>query len=131
LGTLVALAAYVQRVYTPAVDLASTRISLAPGLVSFDRVFEILDRPHAITDSPAAVALTSPRGEVSMEDVWFRYPPPADISIASLEADDKAALSQEPSDWILRGVSLEARPGTMTALVGPSGAGKTTLCSLI
>jgi ATP-binding cassette subfamily B protein len=63
--------------------------------------------------------------------VWFRYPAAADVSIASLEADAAAALSTEPSDWILRGVSFTASPGSTVALVGPSGAGKTTLTSLI
>jgi ATP-binding cassette subfamily B protein len=132
IGTIVALAAYVQRLYSPLTDLASTRVDLLTALVSFDRVFEVLDRPPAITDAPEAVALPAPaRGEVKVTDVWFRYPAASDVSIASLEADAAAALSDVPSDWILRGVSFEAAPGTTVALVGPSGAGKTTLTSLI
>jgi ATP-binding cassette subfamily B protein len=71
------------------------------------------------------------RGAVEVEDVWFRYPAASEVSIPSLEADATAALSDTPSDWILRGVSFEAEPGTTVALVGPSGAGKTTLTSLI
>lgn len=137
LGTIVALATLAQRVYAPAVDLAHTRIQLAAGMVAFERVFEVLDAPRLIRDLPGAVALSGPRGEVAFEDVWFRYPAPATYSIASLEAEKPGEegkdghLPAEPSDWILRGVSLRATPGTMTALVGHTGAGKTTLCNLV
>ena len=131
IGTLTALAAYVQRLYSPLTDLASTRVDLLTALVSFDRVFEVLDRPSTIVDAPDAVALDHPTGLIEVQDVWFRYPAAADVSIASLEADASAALSSEPSDWILKGVSFAASPGTTIALVGPSGAGKTTLTSLI
>jgi ATP-binding cassette, subfamily B, bacterial len=131
IGTLTALAAYVQRLYSPLTDLASTRVDLLTALVSFDRVFEVLDRPPSIVDAPDAVALTDTVGLVEVQDVWFRYPAAADVSIASLEADAAAALSTEPSDWILRGVSFTAAPGSTVALVGPSGAGKTTLTSLV
>jgi ATP-binding cassette subfamily B protein len=136
LGTIVALATLTQRVYGPAVDLASTRIQLAAGMVGFERVFEVLDAPHAISEQPGAVALEQARGEVVFEDVWFRYPAPAGYSIASLEAEKPgggpdAELPTEPSEWILKGISLRAAPGTMTALVGLSGAGKTTLSYLV
>jgi ATP-binding cassette subfamily B protein len=131
IGTLTALAAYVQRLYSPLTDLASTRVDLLTALVSFDRVFEVLDRPSTIVDAPDAVALTGATGLIEVDDVWFRYPAAADVSIASLEADAAAALSTEPSDWILRGVSFTASPGSTIALVGPSGAGKTTLTSLV
>ncbi|HEX6349725.1 MAG TPA: ABC transporter ATP-binding protein [Candidatus Dormibacteraeota bacterium] len=137
LGTIVALATLAQRVYAPAVDLAHTRIQLAAGMVAFERVFEVLDTPQLIRDRRGAVALSEPRGEVAFEDVWFRYPAPATYSIASLEAEKPGEegkdghLPAEPSDWILRGVSLRATPGTMTALVGHTGAGKTTLCNLV
>jgi len=131
IGTLTALAAYVQRLYSPLTDLASTRVDLLTALVSFDRVFEVLDRPSSIVDAPDAVPLTDPRGLIEVDDVWFRYPAASEVSIASLEADAAAALSSEPSDWILRGITFTASPGTTVALVGPSGAGKTTLTSLI
>ncbi|MHB8719605.1 MAG: ABC transporter ATP-binding protein [Candidatus Dormibacteria bacterium] len=131
LGTLVALAAYVQRVYAPMLDLASARVNLVNGLVSFQRVFEVLDAPRPIVDRPDAAALVVPRGRVEFHEVWFRYPPARDYSVASLEPEDDLIDRDAPSDWILRGISFVAEPGTMTAVVGPSGSGKSTLCSLI
>jgi ATP-binding cassette subfamily B protein len=135
-GTLTALAAYVARLYSPLTDLASARVDLLTALVSFDRVFEVLDAPRAITDKPGASLLDADGpvvGRIEVDDVWFRYPAPAQVSVASLEAGGGPAdgLSTEPSDPILRGVSFVAEPGQMVALVGPSGAGKTTLTALI
>ena len=131
IGGLVALAAYVARLYSPLTDLAGARVELLTALVSFERCFEVLDAPHAITEAADARPLPAPvRGAISFEDVWFRYPAGADVSIASLEAEG-AVLTDEPSDWVLRGVTFEAAPGTMTALVGPSGAGKTTTSMLV
>ncbi len=130
-GTLVALALYVQRLYSPLTDLASARVDLLTALVSFDRVFEVLDRPSSVVDAPDAVALVTSAGRVEVDDVWFRYPAASEVSIASLEADAEAALSDAPSEWILRGVTFAAEPGHTVALVGPSGAGKTTLTSLV
>jgi ATP-binding cassette, subfamily B, bacterial len=131
IGTMVAFAAYIQRLYAPITDLTSTRIDILSALVSFERVFEVLDAPLAIEESSQAVPLERPRGRVEVEDVWFRYPAAAGISIPSLEEDSDVTLGTEASDWILRGVSFVAEPGTMTALVGPSGAGKTTLSQLL
>ena len=141
LGTLIALATLAQRVYAPVVDLASVRINLASGLVGFERVFEVLDKPLSITDRPNARALPAilaretggAGGRVEFQDVWFRYPPPAEVSIATLESREEGipVLSKEPSPWVLKGLSFVAEPGTMTALVGPTGAGKTTICSLV
>jgi ATP-binding cassette, subfamily B, bacterial len=135
LGTLIALATLAQRIYVPVVDLASTRINMASGLVGFERVFEVLDRPAGIRNAPHARVLAGVRGAVRFAEVWFRYPAPAAVSIASLEQgpEDGAPgpLSTDPSDWVLRDLSFTAEPGTMTALVGPTGAGKTTLCSLV
>src|SRR5690348_13972271 len=126
IGALTALATYVTKLYSPLTDLASARVDLLTAMVSFERVFEVLDAPRTISDAPDAVPLTNPAGEIEFDDVWFHYPAPAEISLASLEADDTATLDANPSDWILRGVSFKAKPGTMVALVGPSGAGKTT-----
>jgi ATP-binding cassette, subfamily B, bacterial len=135
LGTLIALATLAQHVYGPLIDLASTRVNMITGLVGFERVFEVLDRPPAIADRAGAVPLAAVRGHVRFDGVWFRYPAPADVSIASLEVRDgdpaPPVLSAEPSGWILRDLSFTALPGTMTALVGPTGAGKTTLCHLV
>ncbi|MFN2462505.1 MAG: ABC transporter ATP-binding protein [Candidatus Dormibacteria bacterium] len=130
-GSLVALAAYVQRLYVPIIDLASTRVNMAQQLVSFDRVFEVLDLPRAISDRPGAPELAVGDAAVTFEGVSFRYPAPATVSLKSLEADDAAELSREPSDWILRDINLMLPGGRMSAIVGPSGAGKTTLSHLV
>jgi ATP-binding cassette subfamily B protein len=130
----VALAAYVTRLYSPLTDLATTRVDVLGAIVSFDRVFEVLDAPPSVTDRPDAEPLENVEGRIEAQNVWFRYPAAADVSVASLEAsaeDVHEALSTEPGPWVLRDVSFVAEPGTMTALVGPSGAGKTTLSGLI
>ena len=133
-GTVVALAAYVTRLYSPLTDLASTRVDLLGAIVSFDRVFEVLDTPPAVAERPDAVPMTDVKGRIEADGVWFRYPAAADVSVASLETTADHAndpLGTEPGAWVLRDVSFVAEPGTMTALVGPSGAGKTTLSALI
>ena len=131
-GTLTALAAYVSKLYSPLTDLASARVDLLTALVSFERVFEVLDAPVAVADLPGAAPLPSPvSGRIDVEDVWFRYPSAATVSIESLEGDGTRERRNEPSEPVLRGVSFSAEPGSMVALVGPSGAGKTTLSSLI
>jgi ATP-binding cassette subfamily B protein len=131
-GTLTALAAYVSRLYSPLTDLASARVDLLTALVSFERVFEVLDAPPAVDDLPGATPLPAPvAGRLDVEDVWFRYPSPATVSIESLEGEGHRERRDEPSEPVLRGVSFSAEPGTVVALVGPSGAGKTTLSSLI
>lgn len=131
IGTVVAFAAYMQQLYSPISALSTTRVDILSALVSFERVFEVLDTPLAISDAPDAVALHRPRGRIEVDDVWFRYPAAAGYTVASLEAEGLAGAGADASDWVLRGVSLVAEPGTMTALVGPSGAGKTTLSHLI
>jgi ATP-binding cassette subfamily B protein len=135
LGTLIALATLAQRVYGPVLDLASLRLNLAGGMVALERVVEVLDKEPMVRERADPVRPAGLRGRVEMEGVWFRYPAPAQASIASLELDCEgrtpSGLPEEPSDWILREVSLSAEPGTVTALVGPTGAGKTTLCYLL
>jgi ATP-binding cassette, subfamily B, bacterial len=106
------------------------------ALVSFDRVFEILDVGHPIADRPGAVALERPRGRLEFDDVWFAYPTTSSATIASLEdvADVVPAAAGAVSDGnppVLRGVSFVAEPGQTVALVGPSGAGKTTMLNLV
>jgi ATP-binding cassette subfamily B protein len=134
-GTVVALAAYVTRLYSPLTDLATTRVDVLSAAVSFDRVFEVLDAPPAVADSPDAVPLPLPaRGRVEASGIWFRYPAASAVSVASLEASPLGVseeLDDEVGPWVLRDVSFVAEPGTMTALVGHSGAGKTTLAGLL
>jgi ATP-binding cassette, subfamily B, bacterial len=132
LGTLVALAAYVVRIYQPLTSLTNARVDVMTALVSFDRVFELLDAPNPITDRPGAVDLVAPTGRVEFDHVWFRYP--VDVgSIASLEGDvlRPAPVSDRPGAWVLSDISIDVAPGTTVALVGPSGAGKTTMASLV
>ena len=130
-GTMVSLTIYLGRLYGPIQNLTTIRVDVLSALVSFDRVFEVLDAPLAIVERPHPVELKSPNGHIQVRDVWFRYPGSGSGSIPSLEEAGDAQLPSEPSDWILRGVSLSAEPGAMIALVGPSGAGKTTLSNLV
>jgi ATP-binding cassette subfamily B protein len=131
LGTLVALGAFVAQIYSPLTQLTNARVDLMTAFVSFDRVFEVLDAGNAIADRPGAVDLVAPSGRIEFDHVWFRYPAASEVSLASLEADVSAALSEEPSAPVLRGVDATIEPGQLVALVGPSGAGKTTMSSLV
>jgi ATP-binding cassette subfamily B protein len=130
-GTLTALAIYVARLYSPLTQLTNAQVDVMTALVSFERVFEVLDAAQAIDDSPGAYDLVDPAGRVEFDNVWFRYPAPSTVSLASLEADATAPLSPDPSAVILKGISFTAEPGQMVAIVGPTGAGKTTLCHLV
>ena len=132
-GTLVALAAYVTRIYQPLTSLTNARLDVLLALVSFERVFELLDTPCLIEDAPDAVELVDPVGRVEIDDVWFRYPAASEVSISSLEGDgvSDVPLDARQGALVLRGVSAVVEPGQLVALVGPSGAGKTTLSQLI
>ncbi len=130
-GTLVALAAYVARIYTPLTSLTNARVDLMTTLVSFDRVFEVLDTPDPIPDRSDAERLEHPRGEIAFDDVWFAYPSPDKAYVASLEEPGGPARAESASVPVLRGVSATIEQGSLVALVGPSGAGKTTLTSLV
>ncbi len=130
-GTVVALAMYVTQLYGPLAQLSNARVDLMTALVSFERVFEVIDLPRAIDEAHDAVPLPTPaRGHVRFDDVWFRYPAAEGSSLESLEGP-RSEHGADESDWILRGIDLDAPPGTMVALVGPSGAGKTTLSMLL
>jgi ATP-binding cassette, subfamily B, bacterial len=128
-GTLVALAALVTRVYQPLTGLTNARVDLMTSMVSFERVFEVLDAPEPIADRPGAIDLVEPRGVVELRDVTFRYPPASESSIGSME--QQAVPGADPDRDVLRGLSLTVEPGETLALVGASGAGKSTLASLV
>ena len=128
-GTLLALTALLSRLYGPLTALSNVRIDVMTALVSFERVFEVLDLAPMITDRPNAQTLHSRSIEISFNDVAFTYPRAEEISLASLEAAAKPETVA--SGEVLKGISFTAPPGTMTAIVGPSGAGKTTISALL
>ncbi|HLX48046.1 MAG TPA: ABC transporter ATP-binding protein [Streptosporangiaceae bacterium] len=159
LGTLVALTALLTRLYAPITALSNVQVDVMTALVSFDRVFEVLDLEPMVADAPHAVPLprrragqagpnglaragTGPAGrpqppgvtapEVQFDHVSFRYPAASEVSLASLEliADLDAERSLAGQE-ALRDISFRVAPGTLTALVGPSGAGKTTITHLV
>ena len=130
-GTLVALAALVTRVYQPLTGLTNARVDLMTSMVSFERVFEVLDAPEAIREKPGAIDLVDPQGEVQFDDVVFRYPAASDSSIPSLETNAGLAIDTDPDVDVLHGLRLTVAPGETVALVGASGAGKSTTISLI
>jgi ABC-type multidrug transport system fused ATPase/permease subunit len=128
-GTVVALALLLTRLYAPLTALANVRVDVMTALVSFERVFEVLDLPPMITEKPDA--RTVPAGGVSVEfdEVRFGYPPASKVSLASLE--EVAVLDQRSGQEVLHGISFRAEPGQLVALVGSSGAGKSTMASLV
>lgn len=130
-GTLVALAALVTRVYQPLTGLTNARVDLMTSMVSFERVFEVLDAPEAITERPGAIDLVDPRGAVEFDDVTFRYPPASESSIDSMEQNAGLGGESDPDVDVLHGLSLSIAPGETVALVGASGAGKSTTISLL
>jgi ATP-binding cassette subfamily B protein len=175
-GTLVAMAAFVTRIYQPLTALTNARVDIMTAFVSFDRVFEVLDTENPIQDRPGAIDLVDPVGRVEFDDVWFRYPAATDSFIASLETPvvgnghghgapaghgtpgsaatdtpeaepssdlepDTAAPTgteapaagdrPEEAPFVLEAITATVEPGQLVALVGPSGAGKTTISQLL
>ncbi|MBO0806343.1 MAG: ABC transporter ATP-binding protein [Nocardiopsaceae bacterium] len=133
-GTLVALATLLNRVYGPIGQLSNVQVQVMTALVSFDRVFEVLDLKPLIADKPGAVALPPAREapDVTFDRVSFRYPTADEVSLASLESiARKRSDRMGTGEPVLNEVSFVAPSGQMTALVGPSGAGKTTITHLV
>ena len=129
-GTLVALTAYLGRLYGPLTALSNVRVDIMTALVSFERVFEVLDLEPMIADKPDAVELgTDVTPSVEFKHVDFRYPSASEVSLASLES--VAVLDTSVPQQVLFDVSFTAQPGQLVALVGPSGAGKTTITQLV
>jgi ATP-binding cassette subfamily B protein len=128
-GTVVTLALLLTRLYGPLTALSNVRVDVMSALVSFDRVFEVLDIAPMIVDKPGATALPAGARSIEFDDVRFSYPTADEVSLASLE--DVAALDQAPTQEVLHGVTFTAAPGELVALVGPSGAGKTTISMLV
>lgn len=128
-GTLLAITALLARLYGPLTALSNVRIDVMTSLVSFERVFEVLDLEPMVKNRENAVVLKTTEPRIEFKNVNFSYPRAEEISLASLESAAKAETVQ--SGQVLNDLSFVAAPGTMTALVGPSGAGKTTISALL
>jgi ATP-binding cassette subfamily B protein len=129
IGTLVALTLYLTRLYGPLTQLSQLNIDYMSAMVSFERLFEVLDLEPMIKESDSAVVIPDGPAELIFEHVDFSYPGAEEVSLASLEA--VARLDDTPRTDVLHDVSFRVEPGTMTALVGHSGAGKTTISMLV
>ena len=128
-GTLIALATLLLRLLGPMQGLSNVRVDVMTALVSFDRVFEVLDLPSTVSEKPGAVALGRGASRVEFTNVQFTYPRADEVSLASLET--VARVEKRESGQVLHDISFTAEPGQMVALVGPSGAGKTTITHLV
>jgi ATP-binding cassette, subfamily B, bacterial len=128
-GTLLALSALLARLFGPLTALSNVRVDVMTALVSFERVFEVLDLKPLVAEWPDARALPPGPLSVELDDVRFRYPSADEVSLASLE--QVAAADRRAGEEVLHGVTLRAEAGQLVALVGPSGAGKTTITSLV
>ncbi len=136
-GLIVSLSFYLTNLYGPLSGLTNARVEFATSLVSFERVFEVLDLEHEISESADAVDAGSVRGEVEFDEVWFSYGGQRGLQAIkrydwrSVTDGDSAPADEAASTWALQGVSFRVEPGELVALVGPSGAGKTTSTYLV
>ena len=128
-GTVVAFVSYLGRLYVTLTGLSNIQVSLMTALVSFERVFEVLDLPPMIQDHPGAIAIPSGPAQISFDRVSFRYPSASEVSLASLESI--AVPDKTPEQTVLYDITFVAEPGELVALVGPSGGGKTTITHLV
>jgi len=128
-GDVVVLALLLTRLYAPLTALANARVDIMSALVSFDRVFEILDLKPLIAEKPSAVSVPAGPLAIEFSDVKFAYPSADKVSLASLE--DVAVLDTRGGEQVLHGISFRAEPGQTVALVGSSGAGKSTIAQLL
>ena len=130
-GTMVALGVLVTQIYAPLTSLTNARVDLMTAFVSFDRVFEVLDSPNPIAERPDAEALVEPVGRIEFDHVTFAYPTGAESSVASLESAQQSAAPDEGAGPVIHDLSFSIEAGHTVAVVGPSGAGKTTVAQLI
>jgi ATP-binding cassette subfamily B protein len=128
-GTVVAMTMYLTRLYSPLTQLSNLHVDLMTAVVSFERLFEVLDLEPMIKEADGAVEIPPGPARLVFDDVSFSYPSADEVSLASLEA--VAVLERTGRSSVLHDLSFTVEPGTMVALVGPSGAGKTTISSLI
>lgn len=128
-GAVVSLALLLTRLYGPLTALANSPLDIVSAVVSFERVFEVLDLEPLLTDAPDAVELPAGPASIEFDDVHFSYPSAEEVSLASLE--EVAVLDSRGGEEVLHGISFRAEPGQMVALVGSSGAGKSTIASLL
>lgn len=128
-GTVVALTVYLSRLYGPLTQLSNINVDLMTALVSFERVFEVLDIKPLITEKPDAEVIAAGPASITFKHVDFRYPTAKEVSLASLESVTN--LSKTKSRQVLKDINFVIKPGQLVALVGPSGAGKTTISQLV
>jgi ATP-binding cassette subfamily B protein len=128
-GSLLAVTALLARLYGPLTGLSNIRVDIMTALVSFERVFEVLDLEPMVKDRPGAKALLSTNPEIAFNHISFAYPTASEISLASLEGVAKPEIVE--SGRVLNDISFTAVAGSFTAIVGPSGAGKSTISGLL